>query len=50
MRGQGWRALVYTVNDPDTAARMAACGVDGIVTDAVDTFDPTRGALAPTAG
>ena len=37
---QGRRALVYTVNEPEEAARMADCGVDGIVTDAVDRFDP----------
>ena len=43
LHAQGRRALVYTVNDPDTAARMASCGVDGIVTDAVDRFDPAGG-------
>lgn len=49
LHDQGWRALVYTVNDPDTASRMADCGVDGIVTDAVDLFDPAGGpALLPT--
>jgi glycerophosphoryl diester phosphodiesterase len=48
LHGQGRRALVYTVNDRDLAARMAGCGVDGIVTDAVDLFDPTAGAAAPT--
>ena len=44
---QGRRALVYTVNDPDTASRMLDCGVDGIVTDAVDFFDPR---VDPRAG
>jgi glycerophosphoryl diester phosphodiesterase len=36
----GMRGLVYTVNDPDTARSLRAMGVDGIVTDAVDRFDP----------
>lgn len=50
LHGQGRRALVYTVNDPATAARMADCGVDGIVTDAVDLFDASGGpAVTATA-
>jgi glycerophosphoryl diester phosphodiesterase len=36
----GLRALVYTVNDEATARARIALGVDGIVTDAVDRFDP----------
>jgi glycerophosphoryl diester phosphodiesterase len=37
----GLRALVYTVNDADTAARLVSEGIDGIITDAVDRFVPT---------
>ena len=36
----GMRALVYTVNDPASAHRLHAMGIDGIVTDAVDRFSP----------
>lgn len=50
LHARGWRALVYTVNDRDTAVRMAGCGVDGIVTDAVDFFDPAAGPAGPLAG
>ncbi|HZT55566.1 MAG TPA: glycerophosphodiester phosphodiesterase, partial [Burkholderiaceae bacterium] len=34
------RALVYTVNDPAEARRLAALGIDGLITDAVDRFSP----------
>jgi glycerophosphoryl diester phosphodiesterase len=34
------RALVYTVNDPETAQHLLAIGIDGIITDAVDRFSP----------
>lgn len=34
------RALVYTVNDAAEARRLAALGIDGIITDAVDRFSP----------
>ena len=37
----GLRAMVYTVNDADTAARLVSEGIDGIITDAVDRFVPT---------
>ena len=50
LHGQGRLALVYTVNDRVNAARMAGCGVDGIVTDAVDFFDPSSGPVADAAG
>lgn len=40
LHAAGRRALVYTVNDPATAAWLAAIGVDGVVTDAVDRFSP----------
>ena len=34
------RALVYTVNDRETARRLMAQGIDGLITDAVDRFSP----------
>jgi glycerophosphoryl diester phosphodiesterase len=40
IRDAGLRALVYTVNDPAEAERMALLGIDGIITDAVDRFSP----------
>ena len=40
LHGAGMRALVYTVNDTADARRLAALGVDGIITDAVDRFSP----------
>jgi glycerophosphoryl diester phosphodiesterase len=36
----GMRALVYTVNDAADAQRLAALGIDGLITDAVDRFSP----------
>lgn len=36
----GWRALVYTVNEPDEAQRLIDLGIDGIITDAVDRLSP----------
>jgi glycerophosphoryl diester phosphodiesterase len=36
VRAAGYRALCYTPNDPVRIAELAAWGVDGIVTDAVD--------------
>ena len=39
-RRAGLRALVYTVNEPADAARLAALGIDGLITDAVDRFSP----------
>jgi glycerophosphoryl diester phosphodiesterase len=36
----GQCALVYTVNEPVRARELRALGIDGIVTDAVDVFDP----------
>ena len=36
----GLRALVYTVNEPERAQQLLAWGIDGIVTDAVDRFEP----------
>ncbi|MFT7721781.1 MAG: glycerophosphodiester phosphodiesterase [Roseateles sp.] len=42
LHGQGWRALVYTVNDADVAGRLIADGIDGLITDAVDRLGPGR--------
>jgi glycerophosphoryl diester phosphodiesterase len=36
----GMRALSYTVNDPFTAQWLRGCGIDGLITDAVDQFSP----------
>jgi glycerophosphoryl diester phosphodiesterase len=36
----GLKALCYTVNDPQDAARLQALGVDGLITDAVDRLRP----------
>ena len=38
----GLRALVYTVNDAESAQTLIDQGIDGIVTDAVDRFSATR--------
>jgi glycerophosphoryl diester phosphodiesterase len=40
IRGAGMHALVYTVNDPAEAQRLALLGIDAIITDAVDRFSP----------
>ncbi|HEV7912893.1 MAG TPA: glycerophosphodiester phosphodiesterase [Albitalea sp.] len=36
----GMRALTYTVNDAATARWIVGCGIDGVITDAVDRFSP----------
>ncbi|HSI50928.1 MAG TPA: glycerophosphodiester phosphodiesterase [Ideonella sp.] len=36
----GWAAMVYTVNDAARASELFAAGLDSLVTDAVDRFDP----------
>jgi len=36
----GYGLLCYTINDPDRAALLSALGVDCIVTDRLDLFDP----------
>ena len=38
----GLRTLSYTVNDEESVARLVSMGTDGIVTDRVDLFDPSR--------
>lgn len=40
----GLRLWAYTVNDPSTADQLLAWGLDGLITDAVFTFDPRQGA------
>ena len=41
LHAAGMRGLVYTVNDGIEARRLAALGIDGIITDAVDRFSPS---------
>ncbi len=41
----GMRALCYTVNDPAPAQQLVGCGIDGLITDAVDRFAPHGGSL-----
>jgi glycerophosphoryl diester phosphodiesterase len=36
----GYKVLTYTANDPAVVSRLAAWGVDGIITDAVDLVSP----------
>ncbi len=36
----GMRALAYTVNEPASAQRLWALGIDGLITDRVDLFAP----------
>ena len=40
LHAAGLKALVYTVNDPATAAWLIGNGVDGIISDAVDRLAP----------
>ncbi len=42
-RAEGWRIMVYTVDEPADVERMLALGVDGICTDAVDRWAPADG-------
>jgi glycerophosphoryl diester phosphodiesterase len=42
LHASGWRALVYTVNDAATAARLIADGIDGLITDAVHELGPNH--------
>ncbi|WP_295640498.1 glycerophosphodiester phosphodiesterase [uncultured Methylibium sp.] len=39
----GLRVLSYTVNDAAVAERLRAAGIDGLITDAIDRFDPATG-------
>jgi glycerophosphoryl diester phosphodiesterase len=47
LHGAGLRALCYTVNEEADVQRLLALGVDGLITDAVDRFSPTRNAVRP---
>jgi glycerophosphoryl diester phosphodiesterase len=40
VHGAGMRALAYTVNEPESAARLWQLGIDGLITDRVDLFAP----------
>ncbi len=39
----GLRVLSYTVNEPAAAQHLRAAGIDGLITDALDRFDPASG-------
>lgn len=39
-KSAGFRTLSYTVNEPQSAERLLALGLDGIITDRVDLFNP----------
>jgi glycerophosphoryl diester phosphodiesterase len=43
LHGAGLWALGYTVNDASAAQRLLEWGLDGLITDAVDRFDPNAG-------
>ena len=43
LRAAGWRALVYTVNEPVDAERLLALGIDGLITDNLNGFAPAAG-------
>ena len=40
LHAEGWRALVYTVNDAANAQRLIDDGIDGLITDAVRELGP----------
>lgn len=42
-REAGLRCLTYTVNEAEEARRLIGMGLDGLITDRVDAFDPVRG-------
>ena len=37
----GIRCLAYTVNEAGQAQRLIEMGIDGIITDRIDLFEPT---------
>ena len=41
-RSAGLRTLSYTVNDETEAQRLITLGTDGIITDRVDLFSPSK--------
>ena len=45
-RAAGLRVLCYTVNDEAEAQRLLALGVDGLITDRIDSF---AGASTPAS-
>lgn len=45
-RAAGFCCAAFTVNDEATARRLSACGVDALITDAVDRFAPEHALLA----
>jgi glycerophosphoryl diester phosphodiesterase len=40
VHAKGLKALAYTVNETEGAARLLDAGIDGLITDAVDRFSP----------
>jgi glycerophosphoryl diester phosphodiesterase len=38
LHGEGYRVMLYTVNDADQAARLLDAGVDGVFTDELELF------------
>ncbi len=46
----GLRVLTYTVNEPTRAQAMWEMGLDGLITDAVDTFEPQANAERAALG
>ena len=40
LQAAGWRALVYTVNEPADAERLLALGIAGLITDKLTVFAP----------
>lgn len=44
-RQAGWRMLSYTVNEPSDATRLEQLATDGVVTDRIDLFAPSQGAI-----
>ncbi len=47
-RAQHLHALSYTVNDAATAWRLAELGLDGLITDRIDRFDPAAKPRPPS--
>jgi glycerophosphoryl diester phosphodiesterase len=45
--GAGLRVLTYTVNEPDRAQTLWQQGLDGLITDKVDVFEPQARADGP---
>ena len=43
IHANGWKLWTWTVNQPDTIARMIACGVDGVFSDFPERVVAARG-------